>query len=118
MSSNIDKQINLAVAGFLAPIIGLIISAVLSIFETIPNDQLGMYSFAIWGTILVLDILGLFHDLDSIRVNGPVYGICFLISFCLVNGISLRDAISAVLLVILIGCILGIAYIILRNRYY
>lgn len=27
MSSNIDKQINLAVAGFLAPIIGLIISA-------------------------------------------------------------------------------------------
>ncbi len=118
MSIDLDKQIDLAVAGFLAPIIGLIISVILSIFETIPSDQSGMYTFAIWGTIFLIDVVGLLQDLDSIRVNGPVYGICFFISFCLINGISLRDAVIAILLIILIACILGIAYIILRNRDY
>lgn len=118
MSFDFEKQIDLAVAGFLAPIIGLIISAILGVLKTIPTDQMGMYTFVIWGTILLIDIGGLLQDLNSIRVNGPVYGICFFISFCLINGISLRDAIAAVLIVILIACILGIAYIILRNRDY
>ncbi len=118
MSFDLDKQIDLAVAGFLAPIIGLIVSAILSIVETIPTDQMGMYTFAIWGTILLIDVGGLLQDLDSIRVNGPVYGICFVISFCLINGVSLKDAIAAALLIILVACILGIAYIIIRNRDY
>ena len=118
MSFNLDKQIDFAVAGFFAPIIGLIVSAILGVLKTIPADQMGIYTFIIWGIIFLIDVGGLLQDLDSIRVNGPVYGICFFISFCLINGISLGDIIAAVLLIILVACIFGIVYIILRNRDY
>lgn len=78
MSFDFDKQIDLAIAGFLAPIIGLIVSTILSIFETIPTNQMEVYTFVIWGTILLIDVGSLLQDLNSIRVNGPVYGICFV----------------------------------------
>lgn len=111
-----EKQKELAIAGFVTPIIGVALTALIDAAKT-TTESAGKYSGILWIILLFLDIYLIYDDIRSILINGPIFAICFLSSYNWLNGMGLKEIIATDLLVIIISCVIAAIVLYLRDNY-
>ena len=115
--SRYDRQKELAIAGFITPVIGLGLTALIDAAKT-TTESAGDYSTLLWIVLFLLDVYLIYDDLNSILVNGPVFAICFLSSYNWLNGMGLKEIIMTDLLVLIISCVIALVTLYVRDNYY
>ena len=83
-----DDILNLAATGLAAPFIGLVVSTLLEVINAVPIYS-DMMNILVWVTILIIEMVSIVDDFESLLINGPVFSFCFTFSLCLINGVNL-----------------------------
>jgi len=117
MALSIDKEAKMAYAGFIAPFVGFVVSSVLTVFGSIPPEQMGTYSAAIWSAILIIEIAGVVEDFESIKKNGISYASGFLFSQSIIYGIDLKIIVLIIIFTAVVYLVLVFAQELADNRY-
>lgn len=113
-----EKQRELAIAGFVAPIIGLALTSILDSAEAITLETATQYSKILWAILVFVEIALIYDDVKSIIVNGPVFAICFLSSYNWLNGMDLREILLIDAKIMFVAGILGLIVMYWYENYY